>query len=248
MATNRTPLPSAAMSTPVSRGRASSLEAARTTWRSAPARLLAGRNVAGWGGSGSVGKSSTGKVRRLNRDRAAPISTFSPSDSMVTAPGSSDRTMSARSLAGRHADPVGDPDGLGRGVHGQIEIGARPPPGGFPADSIRTPLEGHGRGTRTDGTAGSGEHLHQGVTLASKLHQEVLSCFCFIDLNWVVMVISPVDWGRRTVSLVGGVWSSPVRPPFPVAGRPGCVPGCRVMDKFIWVHRITPVGAGDFHR
>ena len=105
VATSRIPLPSAAISTPVSRGRASSLDAARTTWRRALARLAAGRKVAGLGGSGSEGKSSTGKVRRLNRDRAAPISTLSPSDSMVTAPGSSDRTMSASSLAGATHTP-----------------------------------------------------------------------------------------------------------------------------------------------
>ena len=105
VATNRMPPASAATSTPVRRGRASSPEAARTTWRSAPARLDAGRKVTGCGGSGSDGKSSGGNVRRLKRDRAAPISIFSPSDSMVTAPGSSDRTMSASSFAGATHTP-----------------------------------------------------------------------------------------------------------------------------------------------
>ncbi len=80
-----------------------------------------------------------------------------------------------------HTDPVGDPDGLGRGVDGQIEIGAdhrQVVPGRLDPD----PAQGHGGRTGTDRTACSGEHLHQGVTLASKLHQEVLSRFCFIDL------------------------------------------------------------------
>ena len=95
--------------------------------------------MAGSGGSGSVGKSATGNVRRLNRERAAPISTFSPSASMVTAPGSSDRTMSASSLAGATHTPSAIP----MASVDTCTVRSRSVPiteSRFPTVSMRTPL------------------------------------------------------------------------------------------------------------
>ncbi len=86
---------------PGEQGRASSVEAARTTWRRPSASVGPGQGDGGPARrAGTLGNSTTGKARRPKRDRAAEISTFSSPASTVTAPGSSDRTMSAASRAG----------------------------------------------------------------------------------------------------------------------------------------------------
>ncbi len=109
VATSRVPPASAATNTPVSKGRASSFEAARTTWRNASASAGAGTVTWSGRGSASTGKSSTGYVRTTKRDRAAEISTSSSPPSKVTAPGSSDRTMSATRRAGATSVPSSSP-------------------------------------------------------------------------------------------------------------------------------------------
>ena len=97
--------------TPVSRGRASSCEAARTTWRSAFGQRRRGQSARGLGRCGpTAGNSTTGKVRRLKRERAAEISIWSSSASKVTAPGSSERTMSVERRGRNDTRAVVDAD------------------------------------------------------------------------------------------------------------------------------------------
>ena len=87
-------------STPVSKGRPSSCDAARTTWRTAsPSAVSEMRDV------GSLvlptgGNSTTGYVCSLKVDRAAEMVMWSPSSANVTAPGSNRRTMSVDRRAG----------------------------------------------------------------------------------------------------------------------------------------------------
>ncbi len=93
----------------MSNGRASSVEAARTTWRSPSATMAAGRTTAGSSPTATAGNSTAGNARSPKRERAAEISTFSSAPSMVTAPDSSDRTMSTARRAGTTHSPSSRP-------------------------------------------------------------------------------------------------------------------------------------------
>ena len=87
-------------STPVSRGRPSSCDAARTTWRTASPRAVSDSWVVGSSVLPTGGNSTTGYVWSLKVDRAALMVMWSPWSANVTAPGSRRRTMSVDSRAG----------------------------------------------------------------------------------------------------------------------------------------------------
>jgi hypothetical protein len=139
VATNLVPEPSAATSTPVRSGRASSFDAARTTCRRASDNAAAGSVTWSGRGSGRTGKSSTAKVRTTNFERAAEISTSSSPPSNVTAPGSSDRTMSTARRAGVTNAPSSRPitSTSTRTVRSRSVPTTVSP---FPATSTRTPV------------------------------------------------------------------------------------------------------------
>ena len=87
-------------STPVNRGRPSSCDAARTTWRTASPSAVSDSWVVGSSVLPTGGNSTTGYVWSLKVERAALMVMWSPSSAKVTAPGSSRRTMSVESRAG----------------------------------------------------------------------------------------------------------------------------------------------------
>ena len=146
MATRRIDPSSSVSSTPVSSGRASSVEAARTTWRSPSATMGAGSITAGSSPTATAGNSTAGNARSPKRERAAEISTFSSAPSTVTAPDSSDRTMSTAKPRRHHALAVFEADDLELHPDGQVQIG----PGdhqGVPRTPQQQPRE-HRRGDR----------------------------------------------------------------------------------------------------
>ena len=158
-------------STPVSSGRPSSCEAARTTWRTASPKAVSdscGRGLArlahrrelhdrigvelergAGGGDGDV----VPLVRERHRARLEP-----PHD-VGREPRRNDTTS------------VVDPDDLVGHLDREIEVGA--------GDAQRVPgarqqqAQEHGRGATapTDGTAGGGQHLDECVALGSELHR-----------------------------------------------------------------------------
>ena len=87
-------------STPVNRGRPSSCDAARTTWRTASPSAVSDSCVVGSSVLPTGGNSTTGYVCSLKVERAALMVMWSPWSANVTAPGSSRRTMSVESRAG----------------------------------------------------------------------------------------------------------------------------------------------------
>lgn len=105
MDTSRRPSSSAAISTPVSTGRLSSVDAALTTWRSPSERSPAARVTDSPTGSGRLGYSSAGIEFKKNSDRPPETRGRSPVASISIAPGSKCRTMSAANLAGSTATP-----------------------------------------------------------------------------------------------------------------------------------------------
>ena len=109
MATRRRPPASAASSTPVRIGRASSRLAARTTWVRAAEKVAASRVTASAAGSGRRRNSSAGRRRTVNCDRPAEMTASLPSAATSTADGSTARTMSAASRAGTTHTPSASP-------------------------------------------------------------------------------------------------------------------------------------------
>jgi len=105
VATRRRPPLSAAMSTPVRMGRASSELAAGTTWDRASDRSAPARVTACSAGAPSRGNSSAGSSRMDEVKRPEVIWASSPSTAISTRPESRDRTTSEAILAGMTATP-----------------------------------------------------------------------------------------------------------------------------------------------
>ena len=78
---------------------------ARTTWRRASAKPVAGSVTGSPVGAGRRGKSAAGWVRTTNCERPAVMRSSSSSASTLTAPGSRARTMSVTSRPGATATP-----------------------------------------------------------------------------------------------------------------------------------------------
>ena len=109
VATRRRPSPDAVRSTPVRIGRASSFDAAGTTWRSASARPAASTRTPTSGTSGSRGKSATANVRNVVENRPHSTNASSPVNSTVTVSPSSRWRMSANRRACTTALPSPSP-------------------------------------------------------------------------------------------------------------------------------------------
>jgi hypothetical protein len=105
VATSRRPVASAARSTPVRIGRASSLDAARTTCDSAVASSALAKVTGSPPGSAIRGNSSAGSTRRLNSERPAEMRASSASTSTSTLPAGRARTMSDANRPGRTTTP-----------------------------------------------------------------------------------------------------------------------------------------------
>ena len=170
MATSRRPPASAASSTPVRIGRASSLDAARTTWVSAAASSAPARVTGSPLASVSRGNSSAGSTRRLNSDRAAEMRASSSATSTETLPGGQGSDDVGRQPAGQ------DDDAVGLAGHGdldrdrELEVGAREAQ--LVAGQLDLDPGQHGQGgaaTRRR-SAGGAEGFDEDITLASELH------------------------------------------------------------------------------
>ena len=87
-------------------GRASSLDAARTTWASAAASSALARVTGSPVASVSRGNSSAGRTRRLNSDRPAEMRASSSATSTVDAAGGQRPHDVGRQPAGQDDDAV----------------------------------------------------------------------------------------------------------------------------------------------
>ena len=105
VATNRRPPADAASNTPVRIGRASSRDAAGTTWRSASVSAPAATFTPAPPGSVNRGKSAADNVRNDVRNRPASTRASSSVNSTDTVPGSSLCTISENNRAGTTALP-----------------------------------------------------------------------------------------------------------------------------------------------
>ena len=159
-----------ANSTPVSSGRPSSWEAARTTWRTASPSDDSERWVVGSLVLPTGGNSTTGYVWSRNVERAAEIVTWSPSSSSVTAPGSSRRTMSVDRAGRNDTTAVVDADHLVGHRDGEVEVGAGDAQRVAAARQQQAEEHRGGAASPTHGAAGGGQHVDECVALGSELH------------------------------------------------------------------------------
>ena len=109
VATRRSPPSCAASNTPVRIGRASSFDAAGTTWRSASDNAAAPTVTPFVGTSGSRGKSFADNVRNVVANRPASMCASSPTSSTVTVSASRRARMSANRRAGSTTLPSPSP-------------------------------------------------------------------------------------------------------------------------------------------
>ena len=170
MATSRRPLASAARRTPVRIGRASSLDAARTTWDSAVASSALASVTGSPVASVSRGNSSAGSTRRLNSERPAEMRASSSATSTSTLPAGRARTMSEARRPGRTTTPSPSPDT----VTSTEIVSSRSVPvrrSWSPVSSHADAGE-HGQGGAAPSrrSAGGAEGLDEDITLASELH------------------------------------------------------------------------------
>ena len=192
VATRRRPSPSAAMSTPVRIGRASSLRAAGTTWRRASAssdgveRDGVARRARRAGGTRRPGTPG-----RENCERPAVMRASSPSTSTSTAPGwqrlARRRTRAAP--AGRPRRPRARTPSV---IVTEIVSSRSLPVSAArrPASSTRIPGQHRQRTTAAgDGTSRRAERLDEDVTLASELHVALFLLSQGICIQRVVVVV-----------------------------------------------------------